>query len=87
MERRESMQKEDWFMDIENRLQGASYPMERDMAEEKLKGASVEGEDVSKYFDEIDWPVSSPDDLREKIRWARGSSGKERATSGVPGLQ
>ncbi len=91
METRETMQKgrESLSADLEDRLRGVNFPLERSDAEERLRGASVEGRDITSYFDNIDWPVNSRDDLVSKIRSAsgRGASESSESSSGTPGLQ
>jgi predicted transcriptional regulator len=86
MERRETMQRESWLMDVDDKLRGVNFPLDRNTAEEKLRGVSIEGEDASNYFDRIDWPVNSRDEFVDRIRSARGRRGAESAP-GEPGLQ
>ncbi len=73
MERRESVYIEEvWFNDIDARLKPTDYPLERNVAEERLRDAYIEGERPSLYYERIEWPVTSRDDFMEKLRRARG---------------
>ncbi len=72
MERRESVyRKEVWFNDVDDRLKPTDYPLERSVAEVRLRDASIEGESASGYFDRMEWPMTSREDLMDKLRMAR----------------
>jgi len=45
--------------------------MHRSVAEKKLGGLEVEGEDATKYFSNIEWPVSSFDEFVISSVWPR----------------
>jgi predicted transcriptional regulator len=71
--------KESWIRDIDYRLSGASYPMDRNVAENKLKGVNIDGDDATNYFSNIEWPVHSYDDFIRKFRLAKmHASGSEQ---------
>ncbi len=53
--------------EVRNRLQGVDYPLDRDMAEEKLSGINVGGKDITEYFDQINWPINSQSDLENRF--------------------
>jgi predicted transcriptional regulator len=71
METTESIHKDAWIKDVDSKLSGASYPMDRSVAEQKLKGLNIEGVDATKHFDMIEWPASSREDLVDKFQKAK----------------
>jgi predicted transcriptional regulator len=76
-----------WIKDVDSKLSGVSYPMDRSVAEKKLKGLNIEGVDVTKHFDKIEWPVSSHDDLVSKFSKAKiGAASEHKPTIKTPGV-
>ncbi len=60
-----------WPIEVTTRTKGIDFPMPRELAEQLLKGITIEeGKDVTEYFDLMDWPVNSPADLTEQIKIA-----------------
>ncbi len=53
--------------EIQERLQGVDYPLDRSTAEDKLSGMSVGGKDITEYFDQVNWPIQSQDDLTNRL--------------------
>jgi hypothetical protein len=88
METTVATHKDAWIKDVDRKLIGVSYPMHRDVAEEKLRGLRVEGDDAIKYFSNIEWPVSSHDDFVNKFRLAKihASGSEHKPTMNTGGL-
>ena len=64
---RSSTQMESKMNEIRNRLKGVDYPLDRDTAEEKLRGIKVGGKDITEYFDQVNWPINSESDLDNRF--------------------
>ena len=77
MERSGSMQK-DWMRDVEGKLQGVNFPLDRDTAEDRLSGTMVGGKDITQYFDRINWPINSKDELMNKMKMAQTQMSQSR---------
>lgn len=71
METTESIHKDAWIKDVDSRLSDISYPMDRSVAEQKLKGLSIDGDDATKHFGDMVWPAKSHDDFVDKLRQAK----------------
>ncbi|MDW5562633.1 MAG: hypothetical protein SA339_05340 [Methanomassiliicoccus sp.] len=71
METTASIHKDAWIKDVDSKLSGASYPMDRSVAEQKLKGLNIDGDDATKFFGNMAWPASSHDDLVDKLQRAK----------------
>jgi predicted transcriptional regulator len=68
METNASIHRDAWIKDVDSKLSGVSYPMDRSVAEQKLKGLSIDGDDATKNFDSMAWPAKSHDDLVDQLR-------------------
>ena len=58
------MQKEGW---LQERLQGISFPLDRSTGESKLSGVLINGKDLAQYFDKMNWPIPSREDLMGQV--------------------
>ncbi len=67
----ESVEKQSWFKDVDNALQGSSFPMDQNKAEETLSGLTIGGRNISQLFGKINWPVKSKQDLINQIHQAQ----------------
>ncbi|MBI0583797.1 MAG: hypothetical protein ISF22_06160 [Methanomassiliicoccus sp.] len=63
--------------DVDDRLSNATFPMDRQMAEERIQGLDIDREQANRYLDNIEWPVNSRDELRDQVRRARESQSSE----------
>lgn len=67
METTKSIHRDAWIKDVDSRLSGVSYPMDRSVAEQKLKGLNIDGDDATKNFSAMVWPAKSHDDFVDKL--------------------
>jgi hypothetical protein len=77
METTGTIHKDAWIKDVDSKLSGVSYPMDRTVADQKLSGLKIDGEDVTKSLEKMVWPVSNHDDFVSKFRQAKASGTAE----------
>ncbi len=66
----ESLERQPWYGDVENALQGAKFPMDRSTAEKKLSNVRIGSQDIDRYFGQVNWPVDSAQELMYQVHQA-----------------
>ncbi len=61
-----------WAVEVAVRTKGANFPLDKQQAQDLLKGVQVEGKDISRCLDQITFPVSTPADLLHEISQVTG---------------
>ncbi len=86
MARARAMQKHhSWAIDVTSNLKGADFPLDREAAEDRLRGVQIEGKDASYYLEKIDFPVDNPTELMGEISDQVEAEGGGRASSSRAG--
>jgi predicted transcriptional regulator len=72
-----------WAVEVASRMRGVAFPLEEEDARRLLEGVSVEGQSITVYLDNIDFPLATPAQLLHEISKQTGAK-REVSTADWP---
>lgn len=67
-----------WAVEAATRMKGATFPLERDEATERLRGLKVGGTAIEEILEEVRFPVATPAEMLKAIKNQITSSPPDR---------